>query len=707
MSIIQRIRDKGALISAIIIGVSLVGFLLMDAFAGKTGLFSGNGPGSDLGKVNGKSIDYLAFTQQVQEQENMARQRGYNIDESQRQQLIASLWEQEVANIIMADEYKKLGLEVTDKELRTGLITNPPDELRQRYTDESGNFNATAAQQEVNTMLKDEKQKEQIRNYLLMKKYSALISNSVNVPKWLLEKKNADNSLLATFSYVQIPYTTIDDKAVTVSDDEIQKYINDHKDQFEQKEESRNIDFVSISAAPTPADSAAIRSQLESIKGEFAATTDPGAFIQSKQSSISYSDAYVSKASITAADKDSMLAKGVGNVFGPFLQNESYVIGKIIDTKVLPDSVKCRHILLGTLNPQTGQAIMPDSIAKMKADSVAAAISAGASFDLLDSLYSTDEVAKKDKGVMTFSSDQIQSPNFAKEFGQFILFDGKTGDKKVLKTQFGWHYIEILDQKNISTHYKIAYIDRQIEPSEETEQQAASAASMFSGESRDAKSFAANYDKMLRAKQVLKSTATVHPMDYNISGIQAQARPLVKKIFEAKEGEVLSPERVGDDYVVALVTAVVEPGVPKAKDVRTAVEPYLINKKKAEQISKNIGSISTLEQVATKTGQAVQLADSIRFENPRMLGFEPKVIGAAFNPANKGKVVNQAIAGTQGVYVIRVDNVVTTPVDMNIEDQRRMMEAQQKQMMNPQYGGGPLQALKASANIKDNRHNFY
>ena len=137
------------------------------------------------------------------------------------------------------------------------------------------------------------------------------------------------------------------------------------------------------------------------------------------------------------------------------------------------------------------------------------------------------------------------------------------------------------------------------------------------------------------------------------------------------------------------------------------MEPLLINRKKADQIIKNIGTVSTLEQVAAKAGQAIQTVDSIRFENPRVLGYEPRVIGAAFNPNNKNKVVTQAIAGSQGVYVIRVDNLTTTPVEIGIEPQRQMMEAQEKQMLNPNYGGGPLQALKESAKIKDYRHKFY
>jgi len=123
------------------------------------------------------------------------------------------------------------------------------------------------------------------------------------------------------------------------------------------------------------------------------------------------------------------------------------VLAKKLSTKLLPDSIKCRHILLGTNNPQTGAVIMPDSVAKQKIDSIEAAIKTGADFTTLEEKYSTDEAAKKDKGVMTFDIATIQSENFAKEFGDFLLNE-KGETKKVVKTQFGWHYIEILEKKN-------------------------------------------------------------------------------------------------------------------------------------------------------------------------------------------------------------------------------------------------------------------
>ncbi len=406
--------------------------------------------------------------------------------------------------------------------------------------------------------------------------------------------------------------------------------------------------------------------------------------------------------------KDSIFALPNGGVFGPYLDASNYTLAKKIDSRNLPDSVKVRHILLGTANPQNGQPIMPDSVAKQKADSVAAAIRGGANFDSLETKYTTDMAAHQEKGVMTFSSMQIQGEGFAREFGDFILLNGTAGSKQVVKTNFGYHYIEIMEHKNVQPHHKIAYLSKSIIPSNETDNTAQNAASLFAGDSRNAKSFNENYEKNLKGKGINKLVAAdLKPNDYNINGL-GTSRAFVKAIFDADINDVTQPERVGDNYVVALVTEVNEKDELNASRARQVVEPVLRNKKKAAQISKNLGAITTLETAATKSGQPVQTADSLRFGNSRSnpaLGYENRIIGATFNPANKGKVVNEPLEGQAGVYVIRVDNISTTPVDVaGIEEQRKMLEMQAKQAMAYR---SPMFALRKAAEIKDNRSKFY
>jgi peptidyl-prolyl cis-trans isomerase D len=300
--------------------------------------------------------------------------------------------------------------------------------------------------------------------------------------------------------------------------------------------------------------------ELLKLKPELDTTTDATSFLARNGATAPF-DGYVGSSQMQFAAKDSIQRLGINQVYGPYLDGNTYVLAKMLDIKNLPDSVKCRHILLGTADRQ-GNPLLPDSVAKKIVDSIALAIKNGANFDLLNVKYSTDEVAKTSKGEMTFSSSTIQGEGFAKEFGQFILFDGKPGDKKVVKTQFGWHYIEILSFISPQPSYKVAYLAQEIVASQETDNTALNKANQFAGDSKDLKSFDETYEKTIKAQGIIKGVGiNIKPNDGNVQGMSS--RTFVKNIYAAKRGEVLKPERIGNDYVVAVVTDIFEEGTKK------------------------------------------------------------------------------------------------------------------------------------------------
>ena len=346
-------------------------------------------------------------------------------------------------------------------------------------------------------------------------------------------------------------------------------------------------------------------------------------------------------------------------------------------------------------------------IAKKLVDSIQTVINNGANFDSVCAKLSEDPGSKDKGGVY----DNVPSGKMVAEFNDFI-FGNPTGTKGVVKTEFGYHYIEILSQKGGSPGYKIAYLPKQIAASTETDNSASNQANLFAGDSRDQKSFDANYEKNLKPKGILKGLATdITSMAADIQGLGA-SRSFVKSIYKANRGEVLQPERIADNYVVAVVTEINEEGTQSVAKARIKVEPLVRNKKKAEQIKQKIGKPTTLEAVATALGKQIEIVDSLRMSGnsaSTSFGYEPKIAGAAFNPANRGKIVPEALEGTQGVYVIRVDNVTATAVvGANVAEQRKAIYQQMKQYIeNPQGPGYPMNALKKAANIKDRRATHY
>lgn len=706
MSIIQQIREKYAAVSIAVIALSLIGFILTDYFAGRGR--GGGSQGTSIGSVNGKDIDVNSFSQRLSEMENGYRSQGMDVNDEMRQQLNEMLWNNEVEEIILTSEYEKLGLVFSSADLDDALYgSNPPPALAQQFKDANGNYDVAAARQFINSLKKKKANDPQrvyvernvidyiIQNGLRMK-YAALVSGAVFYPKWLSDKELNDQSSIASISYVAVPYQTISDSTVKVSDDDINAYIRKHKNEFKQPE-SRSISYVVFDAAPNAADSAAALSEVVKVKDAFSTATDAGQFIIANSSATPYYDGFVLKSTMQVPNADSIRNLPVGAVFGPYLDGGNYVLAKMVAKRDMPDSVKCRHILIGTVDPQSGAALLSDSAAKVKADSIAKAVAAGGDFAALVTKYSTDLGSKEKGGEYEFTSQQFGS--LAKEFAEFIFYNSK-GSKQVVKTSFGYHYIEILDQKKIEPAYKVAYFSRAVEPSDETINSASTAAAQFAAEARNASQF----DAAVTKSKLVPRVAEVRPTDYSIIGLGG-ARNFVRWIYENGKGDVSEPTTLGDKVIVALITEEREEGLPDAKTVRVQVENIIRNQKKATEIISKIGNNRDLNQVAASFKTNVLRADSISFYSPFIagVGMEPKLTGAAFNPANKGKV-GEPVAGNSAVYLFRTESVGLVPAgNASYTDRRAQMEGGMKQSA----ANASLQALRSAATVKDRRIKFY
>ena len=713
MSIIQTIRDKGAAIVIGVIALSLIGFLLMDARSGAAkGLFGGSDNSKTLGTVNRKDIDLDDFNAKVKD----AEAQYPNTNGGIRQQIMQSVWDQMVAERVVATEFDKLGLVFTTKEMMTTMFSDEaPQQLKQAFTDtKTGQYDVAKVQQWWNEMrkTKNEEQRQAVNSQVidpmrlnsLYTKYTSMIAGSIYTPSWMTAKENEETNSFANISYVAIPYAVISDSAIKVTDDDIENYLEKNKLKYKQ-EAGRMISYVAFSGAPGAKDSAEVKNILETLKPAFAADTNAKAFLARNTSAMNFFEGFVSKAKMQMPNKDSIINLPEGKTYGPYLDAGDYVLAKKLVTKVLPDSIKCRHILLGTNNPQTGAALMPDSIAKQMVDSIAAAIKSGADFTALEEKYSTDEAAKKDKGVMTFDIATIQGEGFAKEFGDFLLNE-KEETKKVVKTQFGWHYIEILEKKNPQPAYKVAYMAKEIIPSDETVNAANAAATKLSGQARDIKTF----DQYVKQNGLSKVDvpAVVRENDAQLGGLQ-DARPIVKWAFDAKEGEVSEPFSVGNQFVVIVVSKKVKEGLPDPQTARPLVESLIRNKKKADEIIKKTGKNASLESAAAAYQKLVLTtgADSTLTFNAAIIngiGNEPKVAGASFNKEYQAKS-SPAIEGNTGVFFIKINSVASKPQPpTTVVQQQKSMKANQAMQSAV---GKSFEALKKTADIKDKRSKFF
>ncbi|RTL57528.1 MAG: hypothetical protein EKK37_15950 [Sphingobacteriales bacterium] len=724
MSIIQSIRDKAAAIIFGAIAVSLIAFLLQDAFVGRGGRGSSvlTSLKDKVGSVNGESIEYQEFSNKVNFYEALQQKSGQQLNENSRQQINDGVWEEFVTAKIMDPIYEKLGITVTQKELNEQLFSpNPPQFMQQVFTNpNNGEYDAAQAKEVIKNLKKPKRNENesfraayldnainiQMVNGGKQRKYTALLAGAAYYPKWLADKENADNSAAVNFSFVNIPYTSIADSTIKVSDDEINAYVQKHKDQFKQ-DKSVELSYVIFDGKPTAADSLNTYNNVAALKSKFASDTGVQTFLSLNNSVLPYLDAFIAKSKIQVPNKDSIFKLSKNEVFGPYLDADprnnvaNYVLAKLIDVKTMPDSAKAKHILIATNNPQTGQELLPDSIAKKKIDSIALAIQRGSSFDSLAKKFSDDNRGP-DGGSAAKGGDLgwFTQGAMVKAFNDFC-FEGTKGQRKVVKTEFGYHYIEITDQKAIQPFYKVAYYAQRIEPSTETSSKANADASAFAAEAgKNAKQF----EESAKKRNLTVLPLSLKETDYNIGNL-GNGRKLVKWAFDNDKGDISDIENFGDKYIVAIITDKKEEGTQDAKTARPLVEGMLRNLKKAEQISKQIGNSSDLNAIAAANKTTVQKADSVSFASAAIpnAGFEPKVCGAAFNKQNLNKV-SAPITGSAGVFVIKAEQVFTKPnpaIDYKI--QRQQMEGNMKNML----AYNTMNVLRKAATIKDKRIKFF
>jgi len=692
MSIIQNIRDKGAWIIFTIIVIALVAFVLQDGI-GK----QGNTTETDLGTVNGVAINKINFEEKLEIQVQNYASQGVK-----REQLIGFLWNQEIDRILYINEQEKLGITIGNKEL-TDVLFGTESPFKQEFTDpNTGEFKVNDAKQAI-AQVKKSKNQEQINQieklYIepsienrLRNKYQALIVKGLQLPTWMVQKQYNESNSIANIDIIGVPYANISDSTIKVTDDEVASYIKENAAAFQVEEASKSINFVGFSAAPTSADSTNVLNSITALKADFQAAQDPAVFLNKVGSDLPFYNSFISGKSIQIPNKEAIIAAGVGNVYGPYVDGKNYTIAKVIGVKQWPDSASVRHILITTAG-QNGQLVRDDSTAKKLIDSIRFAIAGGASFDAMVLKYSEDAGSKEKGGKYEmFPQAQMVGP-----FNDFS-FDNSVGTKGVVKTDFGYHYIEVLKQTPRSPAYKIAYLSKAILPSSETIGAASAAAAAFATASKDIKSF--NQEAVKLNKQTFPAVG-IKSMDYEIPGL-GESRSLVRWVYENDLNSVSEPTEIGDSYFVAIITGEEKAGLASVASAKPQVEGILRDQKKATQIKLGLKG-NTMEAIAANAKTIVQPADSINFNYSLIpgIGNEPKLVGAAFNKAFLNKP-SAPIAGNAGVFVISVKSQGAKAATQDLVSfESDLLNRTRSVIYRTNI------ALKKVAKIKDNRMKVY
>jgi parvulin-like peptidyl-prolyl isomerase len=510
--------------------------------------------------------------------------------------------------------------------------------------------------------------------------------------------------------YVKIPYSNVADSTIIVKSSEIKAYMKRFPKKYEV-EASRDLVFVEFKEEASLADEQAIKADLSALISDreefneaanatqtivgFKNTKDNASFVNS-YSADNFNDNYVFKSAFASDQADKISGLAEGEIYGPYKESGFYKLSKMVSLKRIPDSVKVRHILTPFVGSTRADASVTktEAEAKTTADSIYKVLKRNRSkFKSLLSL-SSDKVSNEKDGVIEFA----YTAGFAPEFKAYS-FENPKGSLGVVRTDFGYHVIEILGQGTLQQAYKVATISQAIEPSVETVDEVFKNKSKFEIAVADAdfETVAAesNYE--------VRSVSSVKELDENIPGLGAQ-RAIVRWAFEdsSSEGDFKSFNTTAGGFVVVKLTGVNAAGLMSSESGSVTALPEIRKEKKAEIIKGRI-SATTLDEIATAEDQTIKTAVAVNMKNPTLSGAgrEPLVIGTAFG-LEEG-ATSGLISGNSGVYAVQVTKVTAAAALPSYQAAANRVGKAKENAVNTQL----YNALKDAAEIEDNRAVFY
>ena len=729
MSVIQTIRNKYGKIAGGIIAIALIGFIVSDARNGSFGSFFG-GHDSNVMKVDGVKIEPKEYNAEINELEVLYT-KGRTIDDATRAQLDEEAIQRLVTETAIGEECEKLGIQTT-KEEATELVFGPnvAREIAEfQYNgqhifinDQTGGFDGSRVKEWEKELRESPdkvdpngtytKEWETIKSYVLrsnrINKYKALFAGSVYEPMYVAKRAFADQNSRASIRYIKVPFTSVSDNEVKVTDEDLNAYMQKRPGFFQIDQPVRSIEYVSFEINPSAGDTAKALGALNEIKSDFATAKDNKVFVNSKSDDAnSYSEAFVNKKIFTSRYADTIIGLPVGTVFGPYYENGSYRLTKVTDKKEQPDSVKYRYILVRSKVSNTE--ILNDNMAQQRIDSAAAAVKSGMVFDSVVNKYSEDDKSKGGVNYLTLA----QVPNYPFKDVQKFIFNGKPGEAKVIRDSEAnfvlYFYVEIMEQKGTSMAVQLANVAKILQPSQATTDSIYAKANEFAGKNATAAEFDAAIKKQNLDKRIGDKIAM---NNFSIRGLGA-AREVVKWTYDHKVGDVSQVFQLGDQrYVIAKVSSIQDKGMMAiTPTIRPQLEQLVRDEKKAEIISKKYATAASLDAISSAISTPVQQNDSVMLNGSSIqgMGYEPKVIGYSFCTSFELNKVSPGIKTQGGVYFITVLNRAVAPVDTNnpqlaqmLSSQRMMQEMQEKNSM----GQLLQQAIVKKADVKYNYYNF-
>ena len=677
MASLNTLRTKFGIVLSIVIAGALLAFIL----SLKTEMgFSGNDP--RVGVIDGEKINYSEYYSQCEQVK--AQSGAQESNEQQSAMLANAAWQALIGKYVLTPGFDKMGLRVTEPE-RMSMVSgqHPSQAFYNAFADpRTGEYNVAAVHQflseaEANAQAQQAwaQLNEQARMEREVAKFLGLIKGGVYVNS--LEVANGVNSANNTYAgkWAGKKYSAVPDSLIQLKSSDIKAYYNSHKNMFKQTP-SRALSYVVFEVSPTDDDMLALEKSVAEVGAQFAATEELKSFVRANRNG-KIADNYVSAKQLSEEEAKALLD---GATYGPVLKNNEWTMARALDTKIVPDSMGIRHIVL----PYTQEAL---------ADSLLTVLKGGADFAQVAAQYSVyDATAANggEVGVMPFSA-------FSGEFAA-ALANAKTGDIVKIASGDAIQLMQVYRADKPSKHVQVASITYPVEASAATRRDIHNQAGTFSV---NAKGSVEAFNDAASAAAVTPRIASLAQGERTIRGLE-DSRDVARWAYGAEVGDVSEIFPVGKDYVIAMLTEIDDNEFAPLEKVSAQIRAQVLRDKKYDYIVKELSG-STLDEQAKSLGTEVADFDNVTFgafyvNGP---GFEPRLIGAISSTTEKG-VLSAPVKGLSGVYVFEVDDIQTS--DKQTAEGEKVRAQAMAESMAQQFS---VQAIQQMAKIQDLRGKYF
>ncbi|MDI6767199.1 MAG: peptidylprolyl isomerase [Bacteroidota bacterium] len=701
MPLMTKIRERLAIVFSIFAGVFVV-YIVLDWGMGITDLkqTSNQAESQEVGKIDDHPITYKEFSELLRRAlDNQKTQTGSEPDENQQRAIRDQLWNQLIEQTLFDDQIEQLGIKITDQEIIDWVRgENPPDFLKQQFTDTTGTFNRQA----YDGAIMDPKNKpimvqleSALRKQRQREKLQSLITASVQVSESEIHQRFTDHNIKYEVEYAFFdPNILVKDDEVQTSDDELQRFYKDNLDDY-KIEATRKFKYVLFHEIPSQSDTNDVTTEMEDILNRVQAGTDFDTLAKIYSETPPF-DEYRGHGAFSPEIETAIFKAKAGDIVGPINDRDGYHLIKIKNFQPGKEEyVHASHILINIENNDSTAAL---NLAK----TILSEIKSGKDFSELARTHSKDPGSGAKGGDLGW----FGKGRMVKPFEE-AAFKGKPGQVLgPIKSQFGYHIIKVHSKDN--REVKVSDIHMTIRLSSRTRSEISQRAQDFSYLSKEG-----SFEKEAAQSRYNILETQSFQQDAVIPGI-GMNNAVNKFAFKNKLGTVSEPFYIQKNYGVFMVSEVKEAGVRPLDEVKNVIESRVKREKKNEKIKtmaaelrQSLKSTDSLQMLSIKNPQvSVQHLEPFNLGSGYIQGIGRDLGFMGGIESLKPGELSNPILGSRGVYLAKV--ISKSAFDTTAYGQSKIsLRSQVLMEKKNRFFSEWFDQLKKSAEIVDKRDLFY